>query len=95
MASVRRDLPMLEPPPVSAGRPALAATKVRVATVAARYSWNFVLERPKLDFMHFKQHKRGNLQYDGTEWRGVSVHRSWRSIVKNPPTPTTSGFAQR
>ena len=49
----------------------------------------------KLDFTHFKRHKRGNLQYDGTEWRGVSVHRSWRSIVKNPPTPTTSGYAQR
>ena len=39
----------------------------------------------QLDFTHFKRHKRGNLQYDGTEWRGVSVHRSWRSIVKNPP----------
>ena len=52
-------------------------------------------ERPELDFTHFKRHKRGNLQYDGTEWRGVSVHRSWRSIVKNPPTPTTSGYAQR
>ena len=51
--------------------------------------------RAKLDFTHFKRHKRGNLQYDGTEWRGVSVHRSWRSIVKNPPTPTTSGYAQR
>ena len=50
---------------------------------------------PELDFTHFKRHKRGNLQYDGTEWRGVSVHRSWRSIVKNPPTPTTSGYAQR
>ena len=50
---------------------------------------------PNLDFTHFKRHKRGNLQYDGTEWRGVSVHRSWRSIVKNPPTPTTSGYAQR
>ncbi len=49
----------------------------------------------KLDFTHFKRHKRGNLQYDGTEWRGVPVHRSWRSIVKNPPTPTTSGYAQR
>ena len=48
-----------------------------------------------LDFTHFKRHKRGNLQYDGTEWRGVSVHRSWRSIVKNPPTPTTSGYTQR
>ena len=23
----------------------------------------------KLDFTHFKRHKRGNLQYDGTEWR--------------------------
>ena len=22
-----------------------------------------------LDFTHFKRHKRGNLQYDGTEWR--------------------------
>ena len=50
---------------------------------------------PKLDFTHFKRHKRGNLQYDGTVWRGVSVHRSWRSIVKNPPTPTTSSYAQR
>ena len=55
---------------------------------------------PKLDFTHFKRHKRGNLQYggnlqyDGTEWRGVSAHRSWQSIVKNPPTPTTSGYAQ-
>ena len=54
-----------------------------------------VLALCKLDFTHFKRHKRGNLQYDGTEWRGVSVHRSWRSIVKNPPTPTTSGYAQR
>ena len=52
-------------------------------------------EGVKLDFTHFKRHKRGNLQYDGTEWRRVSVHRSWRSIVKNPPTPTTSGYAQR
>ncbi len=52
-------------------------------------------ETSKLDFTHFKRHKRGNLQYDGTEWRGVSVHRSWRSIVKNPPTPTTNGYAQR
>ena len=51
--------------------------------------------RSYLDFTHFKRHKRGNLQYDGTEWRGVSVHRSWRSIVKNPPIPTTSGYAQR
>ena len=48
-----------------------------------------------LDFTHFKRYKRRNLQYAGTEWRGVSVHRSWRSIVKNPPTPTTSGYAQR
>ena len=56
---------------------------------------NFARIDTWLDFTHFKRHKRGNLQYDGTEWRGVSVHRSWRSIVKNPPTPTTSGYAQR
>ena len=37
-----------------------------------------VASSPKLDFTHFKRHKRGNLQYDGTVWRGVSVHRSWR-----------------
>ena len=30
-----------------AGVPALAATRVRLATVAARYSWNRVLARPK------------------------------------------------
>ena len=47
MVPVRRALPTLESPPVSAGRPALAPTKVRFATVAARYSWNFVLERPR------------------------------------------------
>ena len=57
--------------------------------------WTMRALAGKLDFTHFKRHKRGNLQYDGTEWRGVSVHRSWRSIVKNPPTPTTSGYAQR
>ena len=45
IVSVRRDLPTLEPPPVSSGRPALAATKVRLATVAARYSLNFVQAR--------------------------------------------------
>ena len=61
----------------------------------AQYSVFICDLSPKLDFTHFKRHKRGNLQYDGTEWRGVSVHRSWRSIVKNPPTPTTSGYAQR
>ena len=38
---------------------------------------------PTLDFTHFKRHKRGNLQYDGTEWRGVSVHRSWRSCRRS------------
>ena len=40
-------LPALEPPPVLAGRPALAPTRVRLATVAARYNWNLVLMRPK------------------------------------------------
>ena len=76
------------------------ALKVGTATVerVRRRCVEESLERAlgrKLDFTHFKRHKRGNLQYDGTEWRGVSVHRSWRSIVKNPPTPTTSGYAQR
>ena len=47
MVPARRVLPTLEPPPVLAGRPALEATRVRLATVAARYNWNFVLARPK------------------------------------------------
>ena len=46
MVPARRALPTLEPPPVLAGRPALEATRVRLATVAARYNWNFVLARP-------------------------------------------------
>ena len=29
------------------GQPGFAATRVRLATVAARYSWNRVLARPK------------------------------------------------
>jgi hypothetical protein len=33
--------------PVSSYFPALAAVKVRLATVAARYNWIFVLARPK------------------------------------------------
>ena len=33
--------------PVLSGIPALAAVKVRLATVAARYNWNLVLARPK------------------------------------------------
>ena len=36
MVPVRRALPTLDLPSVSAGRPALAATKVRFATVAAK-----------------------------------------------------------
>ena len=47
MVPARRALPALEPPPVLSGRPALAANRVRLATVAARYNWNFVLARPK------------------------------------------------
>ena len=39
-------LPVLEPQPVLAGSPALAANRVSFATVAARYSWNYVLARP-------------------------------------------------
>ena len=47
MILVRRALPTLEAPPVSSGRPALEVTRVRLATVAAKYNWNRVLVRPK------------------------------------------------
>ena len=39
--------PALGPAAVSPVVPALAATRVRLATVAARYNWNLVLMRPK------------------------------------------------
>ena len=52
--------------------------------VTARVSSSVVWRVPTAGLYAFKRHKRGNLQYDGTEWRGVSVHRSWRSIVKKP-----------
>ena len=42
-----RTLPELELAPVSPVMPTLAATRVRLATVAAKYSWNSVLARPK------------------------------------------------
>ena len=42
-----RAVPELGPEPVSPVMPTLAATKVRLATVAARYSWSSVLARPK------------------------------------------------
>ena len=84
-------------------RPAVNQAAIHVKANAGNFPDSAVPEKQlaepeeccKLDFTHFKRHKRGNLQYDGTEWRGVSVHRSWRSIVKNPPTPTTSGYALR
>ena len=41
MVPARRALPTLEAPPVSPVNPALAATRVRLATVAARYNWIF------------------------------------------------------
>ena len=44
---VTRMLPELGPEPVSPVMPTLAATRVRLATVAARYSWNSVWARPK------------------------------------------------
>ena len=47
MVPARRALPTLEAPPVSPVNPAWEATRVRLATVAARYSWNRVLARPK------------------------------------------------
>ena len=42
-----RALPALGPEPVSPVNPVLAATRVRLATVAAKYNWNLVLMRPK------------------------------------------------
>ena len=42
-----RPLPTLGAAPVSPEIPALPATSVRLATVAARYIWNLVLVRPK------------------------------------------------
>ena len=39
-----RALPALGPEPVSPVNPALAATRVRLATVAARYNWNRVFD---------------------------------------------------
>ena len=47
MASVWGVLQLLEPPPARPDRPSFPATRVRLASVAARYSWNFVLARPK------------------------------------------------
>ena len=47
------------PPPA---RPSFPATRVRLATVAARYSWNFVLARPKWrDWQMPKWTSRANL----------------------------------
>ena len=40
-------VPTLEPSPVPTVRLALAATRVGLATVSARYSWNRVLTLPK------------------------------------------------
>ena len=47
LVTAQRALPTLESPPLSSGRSALEATRVRLATVAARYRWNHVLARPK------------------------------------------------
>ena len=47
MASVWGVLQLLEPPPARPDRPSFPASRVRLASVAARYSWNFVLARPK------------------------------------------------
>ncbi len=47
-----------------------------------------------LDFTHFKRHKRGNLQGDGTERPGVPEYLGQLQTVKNLPAPATGGAAQ-
>ena len=47
----------------------------------------------QLDFTHFKRHKRGDLQVDGTERPGLSVYQGRRQTVKNLPAPATGGAA--
>ena len=44
---LRTTLRPVAPPPVRPDRPSFPATRVRLATVAARYSWNLVLTLPK------------------------------------------------
>ena len=40
-----------------------------------------------LDFTHFKRHKRGNLQVDGTERPGVPEYLGQLQTVKKLPAP--------
>ena len=47
MAPVQTVPQLLKSPPARPDRPSFPATRVRLATVAARYSWNFVLTLPK------------------------------------------------
>ena len=46
-----------------------------------------------LDFTHFKRHKRGNLQVDGTERPGVPEYLGQLQTVKNLPTPAVGAAA--
>ena len=47
----------------------------------------------KLDFTHFKRHKRGNLQVDGTERPGVPEYLGQLQTVKTLPAPPVAGAA--
>ena len=47
----------------------------------------------RLDFTHFKRHKRGNLQVDGTERPGVPEYLGQLQTVKNLPTPAAGAAA--
>ena len=52
-----------------------------------------ILTNPKLDFTHFKWHKRGNLQVDGIERPGVPEYLGQLQTVKNLPAPPVAGAA--
>ena len=47
----------------------------------------------KLDFTHFKRHKRGNLQVSSTERPGVPEYLGQLQTVKNLPAPAACGAA--
>ena len=63
------------------------------ATILTRDSETGAHARAKLDFTHFKRHKRGNLQGDGTERPGVPEYLGQLQTVKNLPAPATGGAA--
>ena len=49
-----------------------------------------IIDHTELDFAHFKQRRRGNLQVGGTEPPVVPTCRGQRPTVRNLPTPRTA-----